>query len=442
MPTFKAEVRQDRQRSDGTFNVRIRVIHNRKPSYIPTQWYITKADLKRDGELKSPYYKDLSDDKIREYRRICDNIPNIATMSVHEIVEVLKDKDKQAGVTANITESMSLGTIIDTLSKKPKNEFRLDIIAYLIDEYELLKKQGKKQSAAVRKTVANSLKRFCKKNELDVNELTTEFVEAYITYLKGDNAKLTRKGVAYPGVISKALDDIKYLHNDEEKGIFNIKVNPFAKIKQNQKRIPSKQRIEKAKPKMTLTVEQIQKIIDLKTFDSTLEELGRDMFLLSFLLVGINSADLYHCTELSDDILTYNRLKVKDRRDDDGEMQVRIEPAALPFFEKYKNKNKFKKEVFCFCNMYADGSNFNKAVNKGLKIIAEKIGVEKTEFSYYSARRSWSTIARNIAKIDKYTVHEALNHVDRDMKITDGYIDKDFSHIWRANSKVIKFFKW
>ena len=58
---------------------------------------------------------------------------------------------------------------------------------------------------------------------------------------------------------------------------------------------------------------------------------------------------------------------------------------------------------------------------------------------YYSARHSWATIARNDLNIDKWTVHEGLNHVDNATKITDIYIKKDFARINEANKKVIEY---
>ena len=44
--------------------------------------------------------------------------------------------------------------------------------------------------------------------------------------------------------------------------------------------------------------------------------------------------------------------------------------------------------------------------------------------------------------IDKCTVHEALNHVDSNMTVTDIYIDRDWSVIWNANKKVLSLFDW
>ena len=43
---------------------------------------------------------------------------------------------------------------------------------------------------------------------------------------------------------------------------------------------------------------------------------------------------------------------------------------------------------------------------------------------------------------DKTTVHKALNHVDEGMKVTDIYIDRDWSVIWNANKKVQDLFDW
>lgn len=56
---------------------------------------------------------------------------------------------------------------------------------------------------------------------------------------------------------------------------------------------------------------------------------------------------------------------------------------------------------------------------------------------FYAARHSWATIARNDAKVDMYTVHTALNHVDETMKVTDIYIKKDNSLIDEANKSVL-----
>ena len=58
---------------------------------------------------------------------------------------------------------------------------------------------------------------------------------------------------------------------------------------------------------------------------------------------------------------------------------------------------------------------------------------------FYATRHSWATIAVNQVGIDKYTVHSALNHLDETMKVTDIYIERNFSKENEANRKVIDY---
>ena len=446
MPTFKTLVLPNSNRSDGTYNIKIRVVHNRKNTKISTQWNVEKDDLRKDKDgkilIKNTYFVELVEGKINEYRKICNGTPNIDTMTLKEVVELLKSSQRKS---MNITESTSIGALIDTLNSKDKIDFKLDFIEYLRSEYKRLLKLGrkKKKSAMSQQTVANSLQKFIKTrgmSVLDVNDLTAKFVQNYIDYLKGDDEHHTRKCTAYPGTISKALNELKYRYNDEDSGIVKITVNPFEKIKQGRRSGVGKLKLKKKNKRPALTIEQIQTMIDLRTFDTKREELARDMFLLSFMLIGINSADLYYCSDRSKNILTYYREKVEERREDDGLMKVKIEPEVKPLFRKYKNLNRTKSEVFHFSTMYANHENFNKAINKGLDNIDGKIGVPNIQ--YYSARRSWATIARNKVKTNKANVAEALNHIDDDLKTLDLYIDKDFSIAWEINRAVLDFFDW
>ena len=57
--------------------------------------------------------------------------------------------------------------------------------------------------------------------------------------------------------------------------------------------------------------------------------------------------------------------------------------------------------------------------------------------TFYVARHSWATIARNNCGVSKDDVSVALNHVDPRHKLTDTYIEKDFKIIDDANWKVL-----
>lgn len=174
----------------------------------------------------------------------------------------------------------------------------------------------------------------------------------------------------------------------------------------------------------------------------------------------MNAADLLSCPaqSLDGDVIVYNRQKTASRREDEAEMHIRIEPQIAPLVEKFKDPTGAR--LFRFHLHYRDGNTFNGALNQGLKRIDDALrairdadqrqndatGEDRPlpeHITFYAARHSWATIARSAAlKIDKYTVHEALNHVDADMKITDRYIDRDWSVIWQANAKVLGLLDW
>ena len=116
-------------------------------------------------------------------------------------------------------------------------------------------------------------------------------------------------------------------------------------------------------------------------------------------------------------------------------MVVDVPPIVSGLFQKYRDPSGLR--VFNFYQRYNTYKNFNRALNKGLKVIGDELHIMDLEF--YAARHSWATIAANKCRVDKYTVHSALNHVDPSMKVTDIYIERDFSLENNANERVIEF---
>jgi integrase len=238
------------------------------------------------------------------------------------------------------------------------------------------------------------------------------------------------------GKIRHLYNEAKLEYNDEEYGRILIPWSPFAKYS-----IPN---IEPTKDR-TLTAEQIRQIYELpykpNRFPSRpcAYNVAKDVFILSFCLMGMNTADLYLCEELAESdgryTITYNRAKTSARRSDKARISVDVHPFLVPLFEKYRNPR--NGNIFSFVNRYCDYTQLNKSVNKGLKEVGKAIGIDDLEF--YAARHTFATIARNKLGYDKSTVGEALNHVEKENKITDIYIQKDFSIINKLNKEVIEY---
>jgi integrase len=398
-------------KADGTARVVVRLTHQRKIKFINTDIYVTKAEVTKAGNIKSLGIQDNIDNVIRVYRKQINDIGlAVDEMTADELLDFLKGKKKAVEV--------------------------IDFIAYSRDKIAAMERAGRRGPAANYNSAINSLVRFLKREELDINEITASMLRDYEYYLKTTPSAKSKKTVIrmgergvslYMGSLRKLINDAKDEFNDEDIDLIRVKCNPFKKYE-----VP-KQAITR---KRAIAVEVIRNIIDLEINEASKREvLARDIYLLSFYLVGMNSADLFTCKNYKDGRITYNREKTAERRADNAEISIKVEPEAQPIFERYRDET--GERVFDFYKRYASENTFNQALNKGLKIVGARVGVEDLEF--YSARHSWATIATNDCGVDKYTVHTALNHADESMRITDIYIKKDFTIIDRANRKVIDY---
>ena len=295
-------------------------------------------------------------------------------------------------------------------------------------------------------TAINALVRFIGKEELDINLITLDFLEDFKSFLNKEREirtkRLMQQGKRVPSnrslslyliSIKKLFNEAKKRYNKKDKNLILIPNSPFIELE-----IPK----QEATRKRAISADIIKKVWKLpykdmkKGYKATCRyNLAKDCFILSFCLMGMNSADLYNATEMKGNTITYNRTKTKDRRLDKAQMKVDIPKLAQPLIEKYKDKT--GKRLFNFYQYYVDEKGFNKAINYGLKEIGRLLEIDDLE--YYAARHSWATIALNKVGIDKYTVHAALNHVDETMRVTDIYIERDFANENRANAKVVKY---
>lgn len=418
MLTIKAEVQKDRKRNDGSYNVKIRFTKDRTVKRISTNLFATDADLTSDLKLKEDSMtKQEADRLVLHYRTLVN--------SLHLD-----------------SENCDVSEIVNHLVCKVEAEKPIDFIAFSKRWISETTIKGKDNYT----TALNSFIRFLGKEELEIKKITVDLLEQYrdnIIQVRKERVKtLQAEGKRVPSnrCLSLYLMSLRHLYgeaqkfyNKPDKGLIRIPHTPFEYFK-----IPK----QEATRKRAVTPQQIKAIWNLpyqnihKGVKHTCRpDLAKDCFILSFCLMGINSVDLYNATELRGNKLVYYRTKTKDRRLDKAKMEVDVPDMVLPIIEKYRDTT--GQRLFKFYKNYRDHKAFNKAINKGLKEIGDQLQIEDLE--YYAARHSWATIALNKCKIDKYTVHAALNHVDENMRVTDIYIERDFVNENKANQKVVKY---
>lgn len=406
MATFKAIVGKEPLK-DGTHPVYVRVTHHGRSTKITTPIRIEPSQMTRGGKIRDIRITEALEDIIRRYRNIVAELGSVADeLALPKLIATLKSGAADGGAAS----------------------FTLDTVAY-IREYAATKRGNTRRNY---NTLAASLERFAKGGVLDINAITSQMLSTYEAWL--------RKEKISPGTVTQYLTLLRSAHNaarlrynDEDVGIVRIPRTPFARYK-----IPA----PPAPVARGISLETLQAIADMpdESRINSRRNFGRDIFMLSFALGGMNYADIYNMpySAIHDGYIEYKRQKTRGSRADEALYRVKICEECKPFVTSFFDPA--KKRAFKFYHKYTDKS-FAMSVSKAIAEVESSVPSSR-HYTYYAARHTYASLARNVIGADKYTVHELLNHSDSDMKITDRYIERDWQRLFEAHAKVVRLVDW
>ena len=425
MATVSWVVFKHHKKSDNTYNPKIRISHNRTSSYISTSIYTELVRFKKNsasGTITSEKIKEELDGLVREYRQI-----------INEHQDIVNECETSKDIIAMI--------------ERRKQRKEIDFIEFARMFIEKTPNEGTK---TVKTTGINALCHFLKyKNgneKLLIKDLTSRFLreyeewlrqERYITVRQNKTAKQAYKTIkkpalndtgvhSYMGIIQSVFNAALLHFNDYEKGDIIITNDPFKVYT-----IPA---VLEAK-KRAVDVDIIRKIYNYSPVNKRKRTtmFTRDIYILSFLLAGMNAVDMLNCRMVNGRI-EYERQKTKDRRKDNAFISVYIHPLALPIINKYRDPS--GQHLFDFYKRYNNVRNLTKGIHRGMRSLCEELGIDYIQF--YSARHSFATIARNECNISKDDISLCLNH-SSGKTVTDTYIKQDFSRIDKVINKVVEY---
>lgn len=397
--TLRPVIYAQYRRNDGTYPVRIRVTFARKSRFVSTNLVASQAQLTKGLKIKDAALNLKVENLLRDFRKAVSELNYFAL------------------------QSMTVDDVVAYLLKGGSETFSLDFPTFARTSIASKGKGAKNYTSAL-----NSLIAFLGKERFDISVLTSSTLHRYELWLKqrhGENAR----------AVSLYLSSVAHLHhlarkqyNDAELNLIRIP-NPFGNY------TPPKQADGHHR---NLPPAIINLMLFYRSRLEGRERLGVDTFLISFSLMGMNAPDLFSLSTPSNGIVFYNRTKTKDRRNDQAEMRVRLEQVCQWLYDEYKGHDG---RLFNFAERYANYVNYERAVNIGLHQFEERFGLPP--LTLYVARHTWATTARtSICGIDKSTVNDCMCHLERGMKVTDIYADKDWTTLWEANRKVQSFFAW
>lgn len=393
MATLRTCVRT--QRSDGLYKVFIRVTHNRDARYIDTGKLVDKSMI-RKGEIKDVAVLSYCTNLIKQYLERL-NAVEISNWSASEVVAYL----------INIDEDISF-------SRYARKYIR-DMAVY----------KGMERNSKNYKWACQSLEKYAGTDNIMFSKLTTKFIQDWMKTLESTSRAKEMYPICIRMIYNAGLEE----YNDYDRNIIRIKLQPFRKITIPKADIPEKR---------ALSIDVLRAFFYGKNpetkLKASLPELSRDVAEMVFCLAGMNTADIFELkkSNLKEGVLCYQRQKTKKFRRDGAYLEVKIPDRLLPLFNKYKD-DEGSEYLLNFNKRYHDSNCFNINVNSGLKSYCEHNGLPK--ICIYNFRHSWATIAQNHCGATTAEVAFALNHSSAH-KVTEGYIQKDYSPISRLNEKV------
>jgi integrase len=412
MATVNAVVYDQFKRDDGTCHVQIKIFHKDVRRFIETNHYVTVRQLDDKLKIKDKHILKSLEETLTNYRQtIGDLAPKLDFFTCDDLKAYLINKDKE-----------------------------VDFIDFCSQHIESLRKAKRNGTADNHRAIRNSLIDYFNKKIVSIVEINSGMLFAYEKWLQtdrtmtrtnqlGNEVTTTEKGMQAGGIYSHMRDlrtlfnEARRIYNNEDIGVIKIKHYPFKVYKIG---APPKTK------KRNIPAEQIIKLKNSLLKPESRAELARDLFMLSFYMCGMNAVDFYNLNSYDPEStrLEYNRSKTTGLRDDDAFISVKIVPEARPLLEKYIGKLQ---------NRYSTYNGLDTALSKGMHQLRKIAGV--ADITFYWARHTFATIARNKCHMDKDSIAEALNHVDGDHKTTDIYIEKDWSIVDKVQAAVIKFFR-
>lgn len=279
-----------------------------------------------------------------------------------------------------------------------------------------LQRVGKMRTAERYTTVMNSFGRFRKDIEVPWDEMNSDLMIEYETYLKS-------KGVC-PNTSSYYMRGLRAIYNRAVEKEVTVQRNPFKYVYTG---------IDKT-VKRAVPLKVIRQIRDADLTLFPAMDFARDIFMFSFYTRGMSFIDMAYLKkkDLQNGIISYRRQKTGQQ------LFVKWEKPMQKIIDKYDTSGTpyllpvIKEMDVDERRQYKNAAHL---VNDKLKKLGEKLGLD-IPLTSYVARHGWASIAKS-KNIPLATISEAMGHDSE--KTTRIYLASlDTSAVDKANRQILK----
>lgn len=363
MATINPVIIPERVLRNGTHKLRIAVRHKTKTAYIITRIILDEPGQLRNGKIVRHPEACILNKKLRKmmdiYEERLEKIRNTDLYTCEQLRDIIKSGPDGEEVTF----------------KGISGEY----VSYLMSE-------GRNSYA---KLMERSSRYFCEycRGDIAMEDITPVLVRSFAESLKKPG-----RSKAY---ISTILSHIKALIN---KAITNqmvsYSIHPFVSVK-----IPQSPVRE-----VMLSLESFVRIMNSKP-DSKRKKMARDLFMISFMLGGMNLIDIMN-VDFRDKEVRYVRTKSAGRTQQENVISFDMPEGIDRYTVEWMKPN--GKLDFGYNFTY---HNFSQYVSYAITDLAEELGI-KERVVFYSARKCFAQFASDICMPDS-VINYCLGHSDR-----------------------------
>ena len=228
MLTIRAEIKKGEQKSDGTYNVKLRFTHQRKVKRLSTSLFVRPEDLTKSLSFKNgtPIKNDI-DNLVNEYRMRCNKLP----------IDI---------------EGYTLDEIMGELEAEEKRNQTIDFIQFCTQWIKdtTIKGKGNYQTAL------SAFKSYINADHLPTSRITSSLLKGFIEFLQeraderekslvkaGKRVPPDRTVSQYLGSIRHLFNEAKRTYNDYDRNIIVISNSPFESMKVPKQRATRKRAV-------------------------------------------------------------------------------------------------------------------------------------------------------------------------------------------------------
>jgi site-specific recombinase XerD len=389
MATIKI-IQRPKPLSNGLYPIFLRITKNRKTKFISlnlscekAQWNENKSEFRRNYANYKQFNTVLTDIKSRAQKIVSDYTASEQDITLEQFTLIFKKSNQNA-----------------------------NIINYFNEMVNAMIAEGRTGNANVYYDTKNSIIKFSN-DRLQFSDITPKFLSDYESYLR-------RNGGSDSG-ISVKMRTIRAVFNDAiRKEVVKQNLYPFKVYKIS--------KFKKTNTKRALSVNDIQKIVNLDTNENSHLIDTKNYFLFSYYTRGMNFYDMMMLKwkDIKSDKIFYVRRKTKKA----FAIQI-LEPVRiiLEYYRKQKRPTQYVFPILLkdkLTPMQIEHRKFKilKHYNKQLKEVAKVCEIEENITSYV-ARHSFATHLKQKG-VSTDIISEAMGH--QNLNITQAYL-KDLENI-------------